>query len=221
MTKNNKRTSGLKSPVPDTLVLLILLALAITMNVAGVEAAPAPNWKNSFEVEGCFSYARSENFRDLYGNGVTVGARYERLVTNSLGLGLRVSRIQVSEPELIAPSTLTLKDFAVVPMISYSLAPTDNLRFFVGGGVGLSFREVTVESTYLAGSGDIETAYEAQQSETSAYGLLMVGADLRLGDFFFLGARLSNDLHILSDAEVGDLGDTGSFRIGGSLGFGF
>lgn len=216
MTKINRtkvaRTSAL---------LAVVLLLAVSASVNAIEIVEKKEWQNTLEAQGSFNYARREVFRELYGNGVTFAVRYEKIVNDKIGLGVRVSRVQLCNAKEYAIAKLKYRDFVFAPMITYNLAHSGGLRLFSGGGAGLSFRKITLESHFVYESGELGSPFEAAQSETSLYGLLMLGADIRLSSSLFLGARVTYDRHFFGDVTTGDLGDTGGFNFGGSLGFGF
>ncbi len=212
----NHTTNRVAKYRPVFVMLWILLLVMTFGNAAAIDIAERAAWRNTLELQGSFNYARREVFRDLYGNGVTFALRYERIINDRVGLGLRASRVQLCNATEHATTKLKYRDFAVASMFTYNLARSRAFRFFSGVGAGLSFRKVTLESYSI-----FYSPLEAHQSEISFYSLLMLGADLRLSGSMFLGARVTYDRHFFGDVTTGDFGDTGGFNFGGSLGLRF
>jgi hypothetical protein len=220
MAKNRiyKRIVGV---VRGSLFFSLVMPFVISSNAGAVDIVNNRNWQNTLEAQGTYNFARREIFRDLYGNGITLSLRYERTLNNRCGLGFRISRVQLSNAKKYAIAKLAYRDFTVAPVITYSFFRTGCLRVFSGGGAGLSFRKITLDSYVLDDSGNPLYQYEAHQTETSWYGLLVLGVDINLSSTLFAGARATYDRHFFNDATKGDFGDTGGFNFGGSLGFGF
>ncbi|UCG61074.1 MAG: hypothetical protein JSV52_12200 [Candidatus Zixiibacteriota bacterium] len=202
--------------------LLTIFSLAIPSGAGAVEVVSRPVWSNTIETQGSFAYGARGGFRELYGNGLTLALRYEHRLGEKTGLGVHVARVQQCDAGEYAVVKLKHRDLAVTPLLTYSLVRNRQVRLFGGGGMGLSFRKITLETLiYDIVTGDPLFEAEYDHSETSVHSLLMVGADFRLGRSLFFGARVTWDHHFFGDVEVGDFGDTGGFNFGGSLGFGF
>lgn len=198
-----------------------VMPLLISSNVGAVDVVNRQNWRNTVEVQGSYNLARREIFRDLYGNGVSISLQYERTLNYRFGLGLRISRVQLSNAKEYDIAKLAYRDFTAAPVMTYCFLRTGSLRAFSGGGAGLSFRKITLNSYVLDDSGNPLYQYEAHQTETSWYGLLMLGVDMNLSRTIFVGVRATYDRHFFNDIAKGAFGDTGGFNFGGNLGFGF
>jgi hypothetical protein len=203
-----------------TLLAMIIL-LAASANVEAIDKVEKKEYLNSLEAQGSFNYARREVFRELYGNGLTLALRYERFKSDKIGLGIRLSRVQLCDAGEYATTKLKYRDLSLAPMITYSMVRTDGFRIFGGAGPGLSFRKVTVEGARTDETGVPIGSLDANQTEVSLYSLMMLGADLNLSRSVFLSARVTYDRHWFGDVTTGDFGDTGGFNFGGSFGLRF
>ncbi|UCG61072.1 MAG: hypothetical protein JSV52_12190 [Candidatus Zixiibacteriota bacterium] len=205
----------------STALLVVVLVLLTAADAGANDVINKLAWRNTVEAEGSFNYARRDIFRNLYGNGLTIAIKYERVLNERIGLGVRLSRIQLCDAEEYSVIKLKYRDFAIVPMMTYTLTHTGGLRLFSGGGAGFSFRKIALESSATDETIFDQHAVNVAQTEATVLGLVMLGADIRLGRSLFFGARVTWDHHFFGDVEVGDFGDTGGFNFGGSLGFGF
>ncbi len=202
-------------------VLITVAVLWVPLDAFAMERVPKLSWDNTVEAQGSFNYARRGDFRELYGNGITFAIRFEHRLGGKLGIGAHVSRVQMCKADSDDAVKLKYRDFAVTPMLTYTLVRSGQMRLFGGGGFGLSLRKIILETLiYDIVTGDPMYSVEFDQSEIRLRSLVMLGADLSLGGSVFLGARVTYDRHFLGDAELGDFGDTGGFNFGGSIGFG-
>lgn len=198
-----------------SIILAALLILSAASDAGAIDVAVRQDPQNTLEFQGSFSFARRETFRDLYGNGVAFGLRFEHIINDRISWGVRLSRVQLAEGEYnFWEVDLGYRDLSLAPMINYTFTRTGLLRLFSGAGLGLSFRKIT-----LVGTAEYY-AFEADQTEMALYGVLMLGADLGLSRSVYLGARVSYDRHLFSGAKTGNLGDSGGFNFGGCFGFG-
>ncbi|MEW6410992.1 MAG: hypothetical protein AB1483_00805 [Candidatus Zixiibacteriota bacterium] len=204
---------------------LLPMAIALlTQSATGAEAvdvSQGQDRRSTLEIQSSFNLPRRDIFRDLYGSGVTFAIRYEHSLSQKIGWGVRVSRVQLSDYEDYSIVKLGYRDFTITPVITYNFAKSQSMRLFSGGGLGLSFRKISLDSYRLDQYGNPSYAFVGHQSEASAYGLLMLGADLKLAGKWYFGARVTYDRHFFGDVTTGDLGDTGGFNFGGSLGIRF
>jgi opacity protein-like surface antigen len=205
-------------------VAAILVSAAPTASADQVEADVVDRYvgQNSIEIQGGYFLGRREVFRDIYGNGPIFGFAYQWAMNDKVGLGVRLSWNQLeadmrpSDPSTGYAETLKYRNFAVIPTATYTVAKTDRVKLFAGGGLGVSFRKITWAVEQLS-----ETVIDYGDSETSLAGLLLAGCNVSLSEKFYFGLRASYDRQFFGDVTTGDFGDTGGFNFGGSLGIRF
>jgi hypothetical protein len=228
MTRFQQDTCWAKA-VTRIMAVVILAIPLISSNVFAIDIVERHRWDNSVQVQTGYFVAKRGAFRDIYGEGIAFAVGYERAINAKIGLGGRVSRTQFGndhgEVYVSATETISYKmkyrEFAVAPLITYNLKQSGSLRVFAGGGVGISFRKITLEDPLSMILSDAAAIVKFSDSETSPYGLLVVGTDLAISPKAFFGLRVSLDHHFFGNPESGDLGDSGGFGFAGSFGFGF
>lgn len=215
-------------------VVLVALAMVVAPGFSGeVLAGETPAGlaeQSSIEIHGGYFLGRRDTFREIYGEGVAFGIWFRQQVADKIGIGIRLSRIQLSEnhgeiyfsEDDIRPIVMTHRDFAAAMTMTYELAATNSMKLFAGGGLGFSFRKITFDSPLEETVEDTpDSSPDMSINETSPYGLVMLGGDIALTRSVFFGLRVSLDHHFFGDTMMGDFGDTGGFDFGGSLGIGF
>jgi len=209
--------------------LVIIIALSLPVEVSAGETAASWAQRGSIEIQGGYFMGRREPFRDIYGEGVSFGAWYRRNVANRISFGIKLNRVQLSEkhgevylsPSEVDTNKVTHRDFAASATLTYELYRSNALRVFGGAGLGFSFRKVTLDSPVEATADDPDASLDMSISETSPYGLLILGGDILLTRSIFFGIRASLDRHFFGDPQMGEFGDTGGFNFGGGIGIGF
>jgi hypothetical protein len=211
------------------LAALALMALPlISSDVSAIDIVERHRWDNTVQVQAGYFVAKRGLFRDIYGEGVAFAIGYERAINATIGLGTRISRTQFGNEHgslLTGYGTISYKmkyrEFAVAPLITYNFIQAGSLRVFAGGGVGVSFRKVTLEDPLSMILSDAADIVKFSDSETSPYGLLIVGTNFAISPKAFFGLRISLDHHFFGSPASGDLGDSGGFNFAGNIGFGF
>jgi len=210
-----------RGPARSIIIVLsaVIAILCTSGDIMAIDIVERNTGLNSLEVQAGYFIGRRAEFRDLYGNGLAFGVCYRRDVWSKVGLGIRLSWTQLSQEhgwiEDINAAAYEFKwwDISIAPTVTYRLMQRRSLGIWAGIGTGISLRKVTVVP--------VESETEFDDNQTAPYGIVLVGADIRLTRSAFFGVRVSYDRHFFGDPMEGDFCDTGGFGFGGSIGIGF
>ena len=163
---------------------------------------------NRIDLEFGYFTCRRQTFREIYGSYLDYGLNFQHRINSRWSWTLRTEFIRLHEKE----SIVKYWSLSETPMLIYTLSDRKTLVPIVGGGIGLTLRNVVLtfeEPQYYEGgsSGTIAT-----QRELSAVLVTMTGFDLHVSQSVILGGRFYFDYHPLGDASTGDFGDTGGYH---------
>ncbi len=200
------------------IVTLLVCAPSVGAKPSTGEISDYTEYRHRFEIQAGYFTGGRLMFRELYGNSMTFGIRYQRLAANRLGYGIRggVTKLRRSDG---APSLLSI---SLTPMISYDMHRKRGDRVFASIGVGMSRRaiSVTLPRTY-EGSHEVIGYLAVRQTQLSILTMIELGVDMRLGPQWSLGGRVCYDYFPFGDPTRGDFGDTGGVYFLGSIIHGF
>lgn len=163
---------------------------------------------NRIDLEIGYFTCRRQMFREIYGGYLDYGLNFQHRINNRLSWGLRTEFIRLHEKG----SSVKYWTLSETPMIIYALSDQAAITPVVGGGIGLTLRNIVGSMVRYSGGVTVT------QRELSAAVVAMAGIDLRLSKSLILGGRAYFDYHPLGDPSTGAFGDTGGYHFTFRLG---
>ena len=169
---------------------------------------------NRIDLEFGYFTCRRQTFREIYGSYFDYGLNFQHHINSRLSWNLRTEFIRLHEKG----SAVKYWSLSETSMIIYALSDRKTLVPVIGGGIGLTLRNVVASLVRIGASGESIGEVTATQKELSAVLVAMTGLDLHVSDAVVFGGRFYFDYHPLGDPSTGDFGDTGGYHFTFRLG---